>query len=126
MKMQLVHFIDSSHQLKDSTDLHTKKCANLHGHTYKIVVEIEANNDRHGMIIDFGKIKETINILDHQHINDVFAKHGFNEPATAENIALFIKDKVCDVLGGKIYRRTVTIKVAEGYKGDEHSNWIIA
>ncbi len=123
--MQLSHFFDSSHQLDDSKDLHTKKCANLHGHTYKVIVEIEANNERHGMIIDFGKIKETINILDHRHINDVFKENNFDVPATAENIALFIKDKVCDVME-HIYVNSVTVKVAEGYKGDEASNWIIA
>ena len=125
MKMQLTHFFDSSHQLSDSNDLHTKKCANLHGHTYKVIVEITANNDKHGMIIDFGKIKETINILDHRHINDVFKKHGNHVPATAENIALFIKTKVCELMG-EIYASNVIVKVAEGFKGDEASNWIIA
>lgn len=126
MKMQLTHFFDASHQLIDSPDLHTKKCANLHGHTYKVIVEIEANNDRHGMIIDFGKIKETINILDHQHINDVFKQNSFDEPATAENIALFIKAQVAETMGGTIYRHAITIHIAEGFKGDESSNWIIA
>lgn len=123
--MQLIHFFDSSHQLEDSEDLHTKKCANLHGHTYKVIVEIEANNDRHGMIIDFGKIKETINILDHQHINDIFKKAGFNVPATAENIAIFIKDRVREVMGEMPSSR-LSVRVAEGYKGDNASNWVIA
>lgn len=125
MKMQLTHFFDASHQLQDSPDLHTKKCADLHGHTYKVIVEIEGNNDRHGMMIDFGKIKETINILDHRHINDVFKEHHNDVPATAENIALFIKAKVCDVMR-PIVSAAVTVKVAEGFKGDEASNWIVA
>jgi len=125
MKMQFTHFFDASHQLQDSPDLHTKKCANLHGHTYKVIVEIEAANERHGMIIDFGKIKETINILDHQHINDIF-KHFENDvPATAENIAIFIKNQIFRVMENVILDR-ITVKVAEGFKGDESSNWIIA
>ena len=123
--MQLTHFFDSSHQLSDSNDLHTKKCANLHGHTYKVIVEVQANNDRHGMIIDFGKIKETISILDHRHINDVFKEQKWDVLPTAENIALFIKHQICDAMR-PISSAAVTIKVAEGYKGDEHSNWVIA
>lgn len=125
MKMQLAHFFDASHQLEDSTDLHTKKCANLHGHTYKVIVEIQAINDRHGMIIDFGKLKETINVLDHRHINDVFKEQGNDAPATAENIALFLKGKICETMA-PIVDAAVTVKVAEGYKGDEASNWVIA
>jgi 6-pyruvoyltetrahydropterin/6-carboxytetrahydropterin synthase len=123
MKMQLVHYFDASHQLEDSIDLHTKKCADLHGHTYKVIVEIQANNDRHGMIIDFGKIKETINILDHKHVNHIFEQRGLHIPATAENIALFIKSLIVDLM--QIDSAAVTVKVAEGYKGDEASNWIV-
>jgi len=125
MKMQFTHFFDASHQLQDSPDLHTKKCANLHGHTYKVIVEIEAANERHGMIIDFGKLKETISILDHRHINDVFKEQDNDVPATAENIALFIKAQVCNVMR-PITSAAVTVRVAEGFKGDEASNWIIA
>ena len=125
MKLQLTHFFDSSHQLEDSPDLHTKKCANLHGHTYKVIVELDAKNDRHGMIIDFGKLKETIDILDHRHINDVFAEHGFHQPATAENIALFIKNKICELMDD-IDRASVKVNVAEGFKGDNNSSWITA
>lgn len=125
MRMQFTHFFDASHQLQDSKDLHTKKCADLHGHTYKVVVEIQAVNDRHGMIIDFGKLKETINILDHKHINDIFKQQGFDQPATAENIAIFLKSRIHIVLE-TIEMAAITVKVAEGYKGDNHSNWVIA
>jgi 6-pyruvoyltetrahydropterin/6-carboxytetrahydropterin synthase len=125
MKLQLAHFFDSSHQLEDSFDLHTKKCAQLHGHTYKVIIELEAPNERHGMIIDFGKLKETINLLDHRHINDVFAEHNFHVPATAENIALFIKKNISELFEGT-HQDSVTVKVAEGYKGDDASNWITA
>lgn len=124
MKMQLTHFFDSSHQLEDSEDLHTKKCANLHGHTYKVIVEIEGNNDRHGMMVDFGKIKETINILDHQHINDVFKQNNFDVPATAENIAIFIKDQIQELM--QLSFNAIKVKVAEGFKGDDSSNWVVA
>lgn len=125
MKMQLVHYFDSSHQLEDSEDLHTKKCANLHGHTYKVIVEIQAVNNRHGMIIDFGKLKQTINVLDHKHINDIFKQQGFDQPATAENIAIFLKSRIHIVLE-TIEMAAITVKVAEGYKGDQASNWVIA
>lgn len=45
------------------------KCANLHGHTWKVQIVIEecANNplDKLGMLVDFGEIKNVVKGLDH-------------------------------------------------------------
>ena len=45
--------------------------------------------DENGMILDFTKIKEIVNKLDHKHINDIV---DFNP--TAENMAKWICDQI--------------------------------
>jgi 6-pyruvoyltetrahydropterin/6-carboxytetrahydropterin synthase len=49
------------------------KCANLHGHNYKVVIEVGGNLDSLGMVVDFGLIKTEFNalvdeVLDHRFI----------------------------------------------------------
>jgi len=120
MKMQVKHFFDASHQLPDSEDLVTKACARLHGHTYAVIVEVEADNDKHGMIIDFKAVKSVIDDdLDHRHINETFDRLGFNHEPTAENIAKFISQRLEEKLD---LRCTVTL--AEGYKGADRASWV--
>lgn len=59
-------------------NLHDGKCHNLHGHNYKIVVDVytkglineEVSDD--GMVMDFGHIKQIIDSIDHRHLNDYF------------------------------------------------------
>ena len=64
---------------------------NLHGHNWIIIVTCrrEKLNDC-GMVVDFVKIKEIVNQLDHANINDVL---GDVNP-TAENIARWLCDKI--------------------------------
>lgn len=39
---------------------HSGKCKNIHGHTYKMRVEIEGDLDENGMVIDYYDISEII------------------------------------------------------------------
>ena len=70
------------------------KCANLHGHTYKLIVKIEGTpNTASGMIIDFVEMKKIVNTnviekLDHAYTNDLLAQ------PTAENIIVWIWNAV--------------------------------
>lgn len=121
MKLFYRHFFDASHQLPDSDFLITKKCANLHGHTYAVDVEIETEELNAGMIIDFSAVKQTVDILDHQHINTVFSQHGYHVPSTAENIALFLKKNIEFLFTKKV---SVGIRLNEGYKGENRGGWI--
>jgi len=71
---------------------HSGKCANIHGHTYKVEVFVVANSlNKSGMVVDFGEIKAVIAELDHlvDHCSG-----GLNElemfkdmEPTAENMA---------------------------------------
>ncbi len=84
--------IDCAHHLKDSDCLTTKKCLNLHGHSYKIEIEIKKGLLIEGMVIDFGRIKSIVNELDHQNLND------FMENPTAEVMSKYLHDKISSEL----------------------------
>ncbi|EGY32886.1 queuosine biosynthesis protein QueD [Aggregatibacter actinomycetemcomitans serotype e str. SC1083] len=60
-------------------DGHDGKCQNLHGHTYKLQVEVRGNlyqeSAKQGMVIDFSDLKKTVNHailepMDHAFIYD--------------------------------------------------------
>lgn len=119
MYIKLRHYIDSAHRLDDSEDLVTKKCTNLHGHTYAIEVELSSPIAQSGLSIDFRKLKDLIDILDHRYINDVFIEQGFIGNTTAENIALFLFQRL------QLPNVTIhSVSVAEGYKGDDKTPWV--
>lgn len=81
--------------LTDFASAHTLRgypgqCANLHGHNWKVEVEVEANRlDAIGMAVDFKVVKnlarEIAGRLDHQYLNDLEPFTRLNP--TAENIA---------------------------------------
>ena len=122
-------FFDAAHQLSDSKDLFTKKCAQLHGHTYHAIITIDAaENAKHGMVIDFKKVKDCVNDrLDHKYVNDVFAsEYPKKAPeATAENIAVFIKAAVQKVLRGDGISANIHVRLAEGYKGADCTAYVM-
>lgn len=67
------------------------KCKNLHGHNWIIFVTCKSETlDESGMVIDFVKIKEIVNQLDHANINEIFGKIN----PTAENIARWLCEKI--------------------------------
>ena len=47
---------EMGHRLPD----HFGKCKNIHGHSYKMMVELEGELDSNGMIIDYYVVKEII------------------------------------------------------------------
>jgi len=82
---------DSAHFLPS----YNGKCENMHGHTYRLQVTVDGPLDSEGMVIDFVLLKKVVKAkildkLDHQTINDTI------EVASAENIAIWIWDKLKD------------------------------
>jgi 6-pyruvoyltetrahydropterin/6-carboxytetrahydropterin synthase len=78
----------ASHQLPQLGDGHP--CARVHGHNYKVKVELKADFlNKEGMVQDYGELKPIKNwidkTLDHRHLNDVIPGYP-----TAENIAKWI------------------------------------
>ena len=83
---------DAGHYLRN----YEGKCANMHGHRWKVIVEIEGDQlNEQGMVLDFGEIKRVIMKFDHQMINDIEPFTKLNP--TAENLAKYF----CDVLKAK-------------------------
>lgn len=77
---------DAAHLLRD----YTGKCANLHGHTYRLEVAVAGERvDDVGMLYDFYDLKKMIqgvvDQLDHHFINEVPPYDEINP--TAENMA---------------------------------------
>ena len=93
------------------------KCKHLHGHTYKLEVEIGVKekgyllNDCGGMVIDFGTLKKQVERLiidkfDHRYLNDLDQNDSsvFKDFPTAENLCIFIAAKVSGITNFKIMR----------------------
>lgn len=82
--------IDAAHHLEN----YEGKCANMHGHTWYIEIEIVAFcRDQSGIAIDFNEFTKDVNDkiiekLDHNVINSVV------ENPSAENIAEWIFEKM--------------------------------
>ncbi|CAM3897489.1 6-carboxytetrahydropterin synthase QueD [Lederbergia lenta] len=86
---------DSAHHLH----CYEGKCKNLHGHTYKVIFGISGYVDHHGLVIDFGDIKNIwkseIEVhLDHKYLNESLPPMN----TTAENIVVWIYEKMVAAL----------------------------
>ena len=84
------HF-SSAHHLEG----YEGNCANVHGHTWAVKVEVRgdtANLDKIGMLIDFKKIKKLIDKLDHKDLNKVLVSNP-----TAENIAIYLYENLAEI-----------------------------
>jgi 6-pyruvoyltetrahydropterin/6-carboxytetrahydropterin synthase len=97
----------AAHRLKETPSLKTGKCKNLHGHTYFVTIQIETDRLVDGMVIDFGELKEIINQLDHQFLND------FLDNPTTENLSKYIYDKVYEKIKKRISRFSLVVEVKE-------------
>jgi len=97
-------------------------CQRIHGHEYKVEIEIEGELNDDGMILDFTKLKEIVKELDHKiiipksrivdeagKVIDIVTDTGsdatlnageyvvINGNATAENIAEYIALKIIEL-----------------------------
>ena len=84
---------DAAHKIVD----YQGKCENLHGHTYKLIVTVQGELKRDGMVLDFSILKKIveeniISVLDHKYLNELFDK------PTTEIIAQWIFDKLSQAM----------------------------
>jgi 6-pyruvoyltetrahydropterin/6-carboxytetrahydropterin synthase len=89
------------------------KCANLHGHTWRVEVAFRSGRlDDRGMVADFYEIKpaltEVVEKFDHKYINDI---EPFDKISpTSENLAEYFFDRLKEKneIAEKIFSVTVS------------------
>ena len=105
-RLRLEHHFDASHRLVLD---YPSPCQRLHGHRWRVIVEIEAENlDKNGMIIDFSEIKKVINRFDHRHLNDILPINP-----TAENIASYLQQAIEKILEKRNIQGRVLVTIYE-------------
>lgn len=108
---------------------HNGKCKNLHGHSYKCMVEFAGDPDSNGMVLDYYDVKKMIGPiieqLDHsfmvskddREVIEILEKLNSQKvvvdfETTAENICLYLLEKIkSSGLPSNI--RSVKVKVLE-------------
>ena len=107
MKLGLIADFDAAHSLPG----YQGKCANLHGHTYKVEVVIEGLKGENGFVMDFFQLKKILNSVledfDHSNLNDLLPN------PTAENIAELLYQRLRHSLEG-LCVSLVSLKLWEG------------
>ncbi len=100
---------EMGHRLK----FHKGKCINLHGHSYKMMVEFSGDVDENGMVLDYYDVKEIIapivEELDHgflvyeedkelvEILKNLNSKHTVvNFESTAENLCKYFLKKISE------------------------------
>lgn len=107
---------------------HKGRCKNLHGHSYKCLVEVTGKIDENGMVIDYYDLTKIvhpiIDELDHsvmvyskdKELIDVLEKLNSRKvivdfESTAENICLYLLEKIKSNLPSNI--KSLKVKVFE-------------
>lgn len=107
----------ASHRLPNVPAAH--KCSRLHGHTYRVVVEVTGPSDSVlGWVADFGLLDVALrqnvhNVLDHQHLNDI---EGLSNP-TSEALAEWCATRLALSIHGVGELRISSVTVHEGEGG---------
>lgn len=107
------HFA-ASHKLRGYQGL----CKDLHGHTWKVRVEIETDQTNEiGISFDFKELKSITESvtqrLDHHHINEI--EPFDQENPTAENLARYIFTEIREKLPSFIRLSKITIWESANY-----------
>ncbi|RMG28230.1 MAG: 6-carboxytetrahydropterin synthase QueD [Gammaproteobacteria bacterium] len=108
-RLRILTGFASAHRLRD----YPGDCARLHGHNWKVEVEVEARTlDDLGMAIDFRAVRraarEVTDQLDHRYLNEVPPFDQINP--TAENLAAWLHGELARRLNDDRVRvRAVTL-----------------
>lgn len=104
---------------------HTGKCRHLHGHSWKLRVEVEGPIDpKTQFIMDYGDLKAVvqplIDLVDHTHLNRLIRY------PSSENIAVWFGIHIQNTLKGKNLLRVSTyVSETEGTWASWHLNDVL-
>jgi len=113
---------EMSHRLP----FHEGGCRNIHGHSYKMRVDLIGSTDENGMVLDFYEIDRIVrpylDAMDHAFVvdkndtdvidfldNQNFKKFVIDYTSTAENLAMYFISELADKF--KLYDNIYHIKV---------------
>ncbi len=107
-RLKVVSSFGAAHFLRN----YRGKCENLHGHNWRVELEVEGNTlDEAGLLVDFkvlkGILAEVLDALDHRLINDVPPFDRVNP--SSENIAAFIYREAAKKLPAGVRVSSVTV-----------------
>jgi len=91
------HRLNNDHMSEDWNKLIFGKCNNepSHGHTYKMIVTVEGEpNSDTGMVINFAKLKEIVNLVIIEEYDHKFLNNVISGVTTCENMVKIIYDKL--------------------------------
>jgi len=95
--LKVLSYFSAAHKLRD----YHGKCEVLHGHNWKVEVEIKAKDvGKDGMVVDFKVVKfllkECLERLDHGYLNEIspFDKENPTSELIARYIFKTLKDKI--------------------------------
>jgi len=109
-KISIEDTFSAAHFLKD----YQGKCANVHGHNWKIIVTVMTEKlDDAGIAFDFHDLRtvtrNAVNLLDHKNLNEL-EYFSYQNP-TSENIARLLYTKIQEQLPQ--YIKMVKVEVIE-------------
>lgn len=96
LSLEMEFLFAASHRLPRSGG----RCANMHGHNYKLAVRVDGVPDAHsGMVLDFEALDAAVkagvlDLCDHATLND------FHDNPTAENMAVWMWERLKPRLAG--------------------------
>jgi 6-pyruvoyltetrahydropterin/6-carboxytetrahydropterin synthase len=107
--------ISAAHQLRD----YDGPCARIHGHNWKIRIEVSADElDHVGIAIDFSEIEkllwQIIGPFDHRNFNDIAPFDKINP--TAEHISRYVYREMVKVLPEGIAIKNVQLWETDTYR----------
>lgn len=93
-------------------------CGRVHGHTWKVRVEVKTNHiNEIGISIDFKELrqltKSVLSKLDHQNINEIPPFDRINP--TAENLSRHFFEEIGELLPEKVRMTAVTVWESENH-----------
>jgi len=125
MRICKIFTFDAAHRLM----CHAGKCHNIHGHTYRVEIELQGPRYLNGMVLDFADLKKVINVIEEEFDHSIilnpkdtdvidFVKsknfkmvvmpvdNEISHEPTAENMAKLINTKIKNLISSVYYCKT--------------------